>query len=140
MSPCGSHARRWLSPSGRQHRKQLLHLIPSLSPAYTTYPSVHSELDFTSKILEKDAKNYHTWSHRSWLLCAAAAASASEAGTASSSSQPPQDLWQAELEYTTRLIEEDARNNSAWNMRWTAVVGRKKREDVTAEEIESEVA
>lgn len=26
------------------------------------------ELDFAEEILEQDSKNYHTWSHRQWLI------------------------------------------------------------------------
>jgi len=57
------------------------------------------ELDLTEKILQKDAKNYHAWQHRQWVL-----------GTF--------NMFQNELEYVSELIEDDVRNNSAWNERY----------------------
>lgn len=57
-------------------------------------------------MFEADAKNYHVWSYRQWLVRRF-------------------DLWdQGELEETERFIGEDIRNNSAWNHRWFVVFGR----------------
>ncbi|KAK9810456.1 hypothetical protein WJX72_010969 [[Myrmecia] bisecta] len=60
------------------------------------------ELDFASRCLMADAKNYHAWSHRQAVV--------SRFG-----------LWQEELECVTALVEEDVRNNSAWNQRFFIV-------------------
>ncbi|KAK0546204.1 CAAX geranylgeranyltransferase alpha subunit, partial [Tilletia horrida] len=103
------------------------------------------ELDFTARILDIDSKNYHTWVYRQWVLCRFGGLPASSAlkGTATaadvalpSSSVPSShssssgtkgntrsgrtfpELWSGELAYTDQLLEEDVRNNSAWNHRF----------------------
>lgn len=53
----------------------------------------------------KDAKNYHVWSYRQWLV-------------------RHFSLWDSELPYIETLLQEDVRNNSAWNHRWFVVFGR----------------
>ncbi len=53
----------------------------------------------------KDAKNYHVWSYRQWLV-------------------RHFSLWDAELPYIEELLRADVRNNSAWNHRWFVVFAR----------------
>lgn len=60
------------------------------------------ELQFTEDILRLDAKNYHAWQHRQWVI--------KEFG-----------LWERELDYVDRLLTEDLRNNSAWNQRYFVI-------------------
>ncbi|KAK9288357.1 hypothetical protein L1049_016810 [Liquidambar formosana] len=60
------------------------------------------ELEFTKKILSLDAKNYHAWSHRQWVLQALGG-------------------WEDELDYCRQLLEDDIFNNSAWNQRYFVV-------------------
>lgn len=58
-------------------------------------------------MLAKDAKNYHVWSYRQWLVRRFG-------------------LWaedSGELEAVEALLREDVRNNSAWNHRWFLVFG-----------------
>ena len=57
------------------------------------------ELEFTASILRIDAKNYHAWSHRQWVLST-------------------YELWGGELAFVEGLLAEDLRNNSAWNQRY----------------------
>ncbi|KAE8210443.1 hypothetical protein CF327_g5681 [Tilletia walkeri] len=100
------------------------------------------ELDFTASVLDIDAKNYHTWVYRQWVLCYfgglpstsalrnSSTASAPPALTPSSASAGQKDdiaeaaegafpqLWDGELEYTDGLLDTDLRNNSAWNHRF----------------------
>lgn len=69
--------------------------------------SCKGEADFISQMFELDAKNYHVWSYRQWLVRRFG-------------------LWdQGELEATDKLIEEDVRNNSAWNHRFFLIAGSK---------------
>jgi protein farnesyltransferase/geranylgeranyltransferase type-1 subunit alpha len=57
-------------------------------------------------MFDKDAKNYHVWSYRQWLV-------------------RKFGLWDGgELEEVERLLRRDVRNNSAWNHRWFLVFGR----------------
>lgn len=73
------------------------------------------ELGFTARALTFDAKNYHTWAYRQWVLCHFFAA------TSRSDARPTADrtqTWRDELGYTAKLLDEDVRNNSAWNHRF----------------------
>ncbi len=70
--------------------------MPSLPP---------TELSFLAKMFARDAKNYHVWSYRQWLV-------------------RHFSLWDSELPYIETLLQEDVRNNSAWNHRWYVVFGR----------------
>lgn len=57
------------------------------------------EMEFIKIVLEYDAKNYHAWAYRQWLMTRF-------------------DLFdKSELEYIDQLLAEDIRNNSAWNQR-----------------------
>lgn len=57
-----------------------------------------AELRFCEIILSQDAKNYHAWQHRQWVVHTF-------------------NLFDGELAYVERLLEDDVRNNSAWNQR-----------------------
>jgi len=57
-----------------------------------------AELIFISECLEDDAKNYHAWGYRQWVL-------------------KTFNLWANELAFTALLLDDDAYNNSAWNQR-----------------------
>ncbi|KAL6716488.1 Mevalonate kinase [Lecanora helva] len=70
--------------------------IPTLPP---------DEIDFLAQVLAKDAKNYHVWSYRQWLV-------------------RHFSLWDSELPYTEILVQRDVFNNSAWNHRWFVVFGQ----------------
>lgn len=96
----------------------------------TALKSSTRELGFTSKALGYDSKNYHTWAYRQWVLCHFFASSPSHApspASAPSSSTPTASIitkeekeavWKGEIEYSEKLLEEDVRNNSAWNHRF----------------------
>jgi len=57
------------------------------------------EMEFLKLIFEYDAKNYHTWAYRQWLMTRF-------------------NLFdKSELEYIDELLNLDIRNNSAWNQR-----------------------
>lgn len=60
------------------------------------------ELEFSASVLNLDAKNYHTWQHRQWVI--------KEFGQ-----------WKNELEYVNKLLTDDIRNNSAWNQRYFVI-------------------
>jgi len=57
------------------------------------------EMEFLKEVFACDAKNYHTWAYRQWLMNRF-------------------NLFdKSELEYIDQLLSEDIRNNSAWNQR-----------------------
>lgn len=60
------------------------------------------ELEFSASILSLDAKNYHTWQYRQWVI-------------------KEFNLWENELEYVNNLLADDIRNNSAWNQRYFVI-------------------
>jgi protein farnesyltransferase/geranylgeranyltransferase type-1 subunit alpha len=60
-----------------------------------------SELKFSQQCMVFDAKNYHAWAHRQAILLEFS----------------HDELWLQEMEYTSLLLEDDPRNNSAWNQR-----------------------
>ena len=62
-------------------------------------------LKVVEEALDADAKNYHAWSHRGWVVARFG-------------------LWEEEKAYASRMIDADVRNNSAWSARWHCVVGR----------------
>jgi len=60
------------------------------------------ELAFNEEVLKTDPKNYHTWSHRQWVLA----------------HFDQEELWAGEQPFVERLLAEDVRNNSAWHHRF----------------------
>lgn len=58
-------------------------------------------------MLQKDTKNYHVWSYRQWAVGRF-------------------NLWDDadEMAFVEKLLQDDVRNNSAWNHRWYLVFGR----------------
>ena len=87
----------------RQHR----HVI------VTSLADPSREIPFTTRALGFDAKNYHTWAYRQRAL-----------------SHFYQDqlhhpeIWNQELSFTESMLNNDVRNNSAWNHRWFTVFER----------------
>ena len=80
----------------RHHRQTIMTHIPTLPT---------TELPFLNTMFSRDAKNYHVWSYRQWLV-------------------RHFSLWDNELTYIETLLRDDIRNNSAWNHRWFVVFAR----------------
>lgn len=82
------------------------------------------ELSFIKKGLQVDAKNYHTWSYRQWLL-----ASCYGPGAVTETDEDEDELlvdqsnavWAAELDFIDTMLVSDVRNNSAWHHRFFVV-------------------
>ncbi len=66
------------------------------------------ELLFLITVLQVDAKNYHTWAYRQWIL-------------AQFSAILDERTWNAEMDFVEEMIDEDVRNNSAWSHRFFVV-------------------
>lgn len=66
---------------------------------------------FISNALQADAKNYHTWAYRQWILNHFA----TELGD-----QVLLDdrVWEDEVNFAESMLEDDIRNNSAWHHRF----------------------
>lgn len=77
------------------HRRLLVTLTRKPAP----------ELKFIATSLKEDAKNYHTWSYRQWLLAYF----------------NDEDLWRGELDFVEMMMTQDVRNNSAWHHRFFVV-------------------
>ncbi|ESK86396.1 farnesyltransferase geranylgeranyltransferase type i alpha subunit [Moniliophthora roreri MCA 2997] len=63
------------------------------------------ELHFIANSFQTDAKNYHTWSYRQWLLAYF----------------NQDDLWEEELDFVDTMLNQDIRNNSVWHHRFFVV-------------------
>ena len=70
----------------------------------TTEVAARSLAFVAENALAADAKNYHAWSHRAWIVRTFA------------------NRWAEELAYVEAMIDDDVRNNSAWNQRFVCVV------------------
>jgi protein farnesyltransferase/geranylgeranyltransferase type-1 subunit alpha len=57
------------------------------------------EKSFLREIFNSDAKNYHAWSYRIWLV-------------------ERFQLWAGELEDVERMLDDDVCNNSVWSYRY----------------------
>ncbi|KAI0074099.1 farnesyltransferase [Panus rudis PR-1116 ss-1] len=91
------------------HRRLLLTALHSSSrTSPSSVKSALEELAFITRTLATDAKNYHTWSYRQWILAFFDNA----------------DLWEGEMGFIERLLTEDVRNNSAWHHRFFVVFGK----------------
>lgn len=83
------------------HRRACLdRLIQTTEQQQQQY--LDAELDYLGSVLAVDAKNYHAWSNRQWLVAKI----------------NKDSVWDNELKYGESLILDDIRNNSAWNHRW----------------------
>lgn len=81
----------------RHHRQMIMSHIGTLPP---------SEIPFLSLMFSLDAKNYHVWSYRHWLV-------------------RNFSLWDSELPIINALLAQDVYNNSAWNHRWFVLFCRR---------------
>ncbi|KAI0338027.1 protein prenylyltransferase [Trametopsis cervina] len=97
------------------HRRLLLtHLTTTPITVATSKPLsdpldvATNELDFITKVLDEDSKNYHTWSYRQWILA----------------HLDDSRLWLGEIPYVDELLQADVRNNSAWHHRFFVVFSR----------------
>lgn len=86
---------------------------------------IRKEQAFIERMFELDAKNYHVWSYRQWLVRTfalwpddAVAASNQQSATTDIRCQ---DF--GELAFTDRMLRADVRNNSAWCHRWFILNG-----------------
>jgi len=68
-------------------------------------PNIEDEKAIIDEALKEDAKNYHSWCYRRWLV-------------------QHFQAYAGELEWCTRLLTNDLRNNSAWNYRYFLVETR----------------
>ena len=66
-----------------------------------------TESAFLDHILAFDTKNYHVWTYRQWMV-------------------RHFSLWDSPAEFasTEKFINDDVRNNSAWNHRWFLCFGK----------------
>ncbi|KZP00556.1 protein prenylyltransferase, partial [Calocera viscosa TUFC12733] len=114
--------------------------------------SARGELAFAEIALAKDAKNYHTWVYREWLLCNffAPAPAITTSPAAGEDAEPAiedldevagadEDVWREEVVFTDRMLEDDVRNNSVWHHRFFVLFEgpcAKQSHDVAQSEIE----
>ncbi len=104
----------------------------SLGSAAAEWKSIAArELEFVRDTLNNDAKNYHTWVYRQWVLChmGGLPSQGKEPDAAHGSSlealrrEAGPAIWDGELPYVQELLEDDLRNNSAWANRFFTLFG-----------------
>ncbi|KJA18001.1 hypothetical protein HYPSUDRAFT_145674 [Hypholoma sublateritium FD-334 SS-4] len=107
------HHRRLLVPLARQPRR---------------------ELAFIQRGLAVDAKNYHTWSYRQWLLAACyGRGAAADPAMPDAVLDEAAGVWAGELDFVDAALAQDVRNNSAWHHRFFVVYGARGQADSEAE-------
>ncbi|CAE7895554.1 FNTA [Symbiodinium necroappetens] len=94
------------------HRRWLVSEMAARARSHTPGPEAEAtiqqiaktELDYHLECMRvnSDYKNYNGWSHRQYIL-------------------QQFNMWHEELPFVELLLEEDIRNNSAWNHRYTVV-------------------
>lgn len=101
----------WLNPTALEHLKNY-QIWNHRQTIIDALGSAEGEADFIAEMLVSDTKNYHVWSYRQWLVRRF-------------------DMFgdEEEVRWTESMIEEDVRNNSAWNHRFYVVFEGRKLED-----------
>ncbi len=125
------------------HHRQLLldHYYPAIATSAADVAALaRSESDFVARMLALDAKNYHVWSYRQYLVRKLGSVLWPSSSSSSLSSSLPllsledggeqrgtaaavdvDDSGSSELRSVEALLEEDVRNNSAWSHRFFLV-------------------
>ena len=85
-----------------------------------------NEISFLARMLAKDAKNYHVWAYRQWMV-------------RHFSLWPSPEDPGSELPFVESLLFSDVRNNSAWNHRYFLLFGRDPAVPVSAEVVSKEI-
>lgn len=88
-------------------------------PANQREALVLLQLEQVDQVLVGDAKNYHAWQFRIWLvrLCLHRSSHHSDDALDAQNSVDVADVLLKELAMTEKLIRQDELNNSAWNYR-----------------------
>lgn len=92
------------------YRLWLLEEASKLLPANNSIEFWLQELDLVGKMLNLDSRNFHGWGYRRMVVAALES-------NQSRIKQPPQSLTEQEFQYTTRMIEANLSNFSAWHNR-----------------------
>lgn len=79
-----------------------------------------SERPFLARVLDRDVKNYHVWSYRQWLVSHFSLWPVYSPGLGL---EAKRYLTDSELEFVEGLLQNDVRNNSAWNHRFFCLFG-----------------
>ena len=70
---------------------------------------------------EGDAKNYHTWSYRQWILGHFGTDANAQSGAGEEEAEEGDDVWAGEQAFIDLVLSKDVRNNSAWHHRFFVV-------------------
>lgn len=75
----------------------------------------------TETALAKDAKNYHAWQHRQWVIKTFKWVFVVNNIFGDHMCMFFFSLYEGELNYVDQLLQDDVKNNSAWNQRYFVV-------------------
>mmetsp|Transcript_7161 Transcript_7161/g.22915 ORF Transcript_7161/g.22915 Transcript_7161/m.22915 type:complete len:413 (-) Transcript_7161:27-1265(-) len=95
-----------------QHRRAcvlaaLSHTGKAGSHDAPTLAAMHDEIVFVDEHLDEDAKNYHAWTHRQWVI--------NVLGERLDSQASHRSVHHGEETFVARLLADDVANNSAWS-------------------------
>jgi geranylgeranyl transferase type-2 subunit alpha len=93
------------------YRLWLLEQASSLLPADTSLQFWLRELSLVGKMLTLDSRNFLGWGYRRTVVAAL------ESSPKKPTKEPPQSMAEQEFQYTTRMIEANLSNFSAWHSR-----------------------
>jgi geranylgeranyl transferase type-2 subunit alpha len=93
------------------YRLWLLEQASSLLPADTSLQFWLRELSLVGKMLTLDSRNFLGWGYRRTVVAAL------ESSSRKPTKEPPQGMAEQEFQYTTRMIEANLSNFSAWHSR-----------------------
>ncbi|KAL8947196.1 MAG: hypothetical protein Q9222_006495 [Ikaeria aurantiellina] len=92
------------------YRFWLLEEASRLLPSTTAYDFWQKELALVGKMLSLDGRNFHGWGYRRKVIAALEKLSSSMESTGKS-------MTESEFEYTTKMVESNLSNFSAWHRR-----------------------
>ena len=77
----------------------------SNNPKFTRKQAIDFEISLLYEIFDSDAKNYHAWSHKIWMV-------------------ERYELWSdpRHLEFVDKMLDDDVQNNSVWSFRYFIVM------------------
>lgn len=99
------------------HRIWLLEQLTSHLPAITVRQLWQDELSLVGKMLNRDKRNFHGWNYRRLVVAQLELHSPSDGHADSSDTSRQTSMVETEFIYTTKMINSDLGNFSAWHNR-----------------------
>lgn len=115
------------------HRQWLLQQASQRLSSATSRKFWMDELALATKMLAKDSRNFHGWGYRRMVVTELENESLSSQGETSFKNRVASSMVRSEFEYTTRMINTNLSNFSAWHNR-SRLIPRLLQEEEASEE------